>query len=119
MWYNLDENNQPVECTIREHIAWLDKNPERKAVKQISVGDTYISTVFMGLDHGWKTRIPVLWETMIFGGKHDGYQKRYTSHEDALIGHKIAINLVKKEKYGIFYNIWNWISNGCAMRSKC
>ncbi len=118
MWYKLDENNIPIECNIREHIAWLDKNPERKAVKQNDIGNIYVSTVFIGLDHGWKTGIPVLWETMIFGGKYDGYQKRYTSHEDALIGHEIANNLAKKGKYGIFYSIWNWFRNGCSMRSK-
>jgi DNA-binding LacI/PurR family transcriptional regulator len=34
---------------------------------------------------------------MIFGGEHDQYQERYTSYEDALEGHKIALNLVNKQ----------------------
>jgi hypothetical protein len=34
---------------------------------------------------------------MIFGGEHDQYQERYTSYEDALEGHKIALNLVNQK----------------------
>jgi hypothetical protein len=53
--------------------------------------------VFLGLDHAWDSDIPVLWETMIFGGEHDQYQERYTSYEDALKGHQTALNLVKEK----------------------
>ena len=97
-WYILDENNKPVRsASVIEAAEWLDKNPERKAVKQENIGDIFISTVFLGLDHAWDSDIPVLWETMIFGGEHDQYQERYTSYEDALEGHQIALNLVNKQ----------------------
>ena len=96
-WYILDENNKPIRSTIVDCGEWLNKNPERKAVKQENVGDVRISTVFLGLDHAWNSDIPVLWETMIFGGEHDQYMDRYTSYEDALEGHQIALNLVNKQ----------------------
>jgi len=117
MWYILDENNNPIKCSNREYRKWESKNPNLKAVKQENIGDIYVSTVFLGLDHGHKKGIPVLWETMIFGGKHDQYQERYTSLEDAVKGHKIAVELIKKDRYGIFHSIWNWILNGCNLRS--
>ena len=41
---------------------------------------------------------PILWETMIFGGEHNEYQGRYTTYEDAIEGHKKAIELVKGEQ---------------------
>ena len=100
MWYILDENNKPVaSASIIEAATWLDKNPERKAVKQEHINDVRISTVFLTLDHAWpKDDItPVLWETMIFGGEHDQYMDRYTSYEDALEGHQKALNLVNKQ----------------------
>jgi hypothetical protein len=54
--------------------------------------------VFLGLDHSWTPGgKPVLWETMIFGGEHDQYQERYTSHKDALEGHEKALTLITKE----------------------
>lgn len=98
MWYTLDENNKPVaSASVIEAATWLDKNPEKKAVKQEHIGDIFISTVFLGLDHAWESDIPVLWETMIFGGEHDQYQERYTSVEEALEGHQTALNLVNKQ----------------------
>ena len=97
-WYTLDENNKPIVATsIIEAATWLDKNPERKAVKQEHIDDVFISTVFLGLDHAWDSDVPVLWETMIFGGEHDQYQDRYTSYEDALEGHEKALTLITKK----------------------
>ena len=96
-WYILDENNKPIRSTIVDCGKWLEENPERKAVKQEHIDDVYISTVFLGLDHAWNSDIPVLWETMIFGGEHDQYMDRYTSIEDALEGHQTALNLVKEK----------------------
>jgi len=97
MWYILDKENKPVKSTIIQYGEWIEANPERKAVKQEHIGDIYVSTVFLGLDHAWNSNIPVLWETMIFGGEHDQYQERYTSYEDALEGHQIALTLITKE----------------------
>ena len=96
-WYILDENNKPIRSTSIDYSKWLEDNPKRKAVKQEHIGDIFISTVFLGLDHAWNSDVPVLWETMIFGGEHDQYQDRYTSYEDALEGHKKALNLVNKQ----------------------
>lgn len=80
-----------------EASQWLENNPSRKTVKRDEIGDILVSTVFLGLDHGWDSDVPVLWETMIFGGKHDQYQKRYTSYKDALKGHEKALMLIIKE----------------------
>ncbi len=58
-----------------------------------------ISTVFLGLDHSFafgRNHIPILFETMIFGGKHDQYQERYATWEEAEKGHKKALKLVKE-----------------------
>lgn len=97
-WYILDKNNKPVNKPVLEAAQWLDENLERKVVKQDHFDDgVWVSTVFLGLDHAWNSDIPVLWETMIFGGEHDQYQERYTSHKDALEGHELALTLITKE----------------------
>ena len=97
-WYILDENNKPVKSTgIQEYSDWEKANQDKKYLKQEFVDDIHVSTVFLGLDHGWDSDILVLWETMIFGGEHDQYQDRYTSVEDALEGHQTALNLVNKQ----------------------
>lgn len=65
--------------------------PEGKTTVQIS-------TVWLGMTHGIVDGQPIIYETMIFGGKHNDYQERYTNEEDALLGHVIARNLVKYGK---------------------
>ncbi len=52
-----------------------------------------VSTVFLGIDHGFGMwDYPILWETMIFGlPDNEDYQERYTSAEDAIIGHHSAV----------------------------
>lgn len=96
-WYILDNNNKPVAKPVLEASQWLEDNDNRRIVKRDEIGDILVSTVFLGLDHAWDSDIPVLWETMIFGGEHDQYQERYTSYEDALEGHKKALTLITKE----------------------
>ena len=59
-----------------------------------SVGQARISTVFLCIDHNLTGKgPPVLFETMIFGGWHDQVQWRYSTYEEAEIGHKVAVAL--------------------------
>ena len=120
MWYILDEKNNPVKSTVLISCAWLEKNPDKHFVKQENIKKAFVSTVFLGLDHSWLDHSePLLWETMIFGNtKHDQYQKRYSSYEDALKGHETAVKLLKKEKYGMVYNLWNWFFDRVPLWNK-
>jgi hypothetical protein len=102
LWYILDNNHKLVTSTGIESSKWMEENPKRKTVgydelKDINGDDVRVSTVFLGLDHAWNgSKPPILWETMIFGGKNDqAYQERYASYEDALEGHQKAINFIK------------------------
>lgn len=51
-----------------------------------------VSTVFLGIDHRFGgDGPPVLFETMIFGGPLDQYQRRCTSMAGARLMHSIAV----------------------------
>lgn len=69
-------------------------NDERtQIVKQDAVRReprTFVSTVYLGLDHAFGGGPPLIYETMIFGGPNDQYQDRYTTREQALAGHRRA-----------------------------
>lgn len=54
------------------------------------VGDVHVSTVFLGLDHGFGHG-PLWFETMIFGGEHDQWQDRYQSYDAAELGHRYVV----------------------------
>lgn len=90
-YYRLDEQNKPVPCGLMDWGRATEIGQKRVALDESD--DVQVSTVFLGLDHSFGGPVPVLWETMIFGGEHDQYCDRYTSHTDALEGHKKACAL--------------------------
>lgn len=92
-------DEEPVACDdLIEWSKWYERNPNRHIALTNLENGTKVSTVFLALDHNF-TGIgkPVLWETMIFGGKYDEYQWRYTSKEEAFIGHFVAVRVAKGE----------------------
>lgn len=60
-------------------------------------GPISISTVWLGLDHAWGSELPLIFETMVFGGVHDQEQERYTWEWEALEGHRRWTELIKAE----------------------
>ena len=95
--YILINGNPVPEPDLMKWGEWLQSSPDRIIKKDI-VDEVEISTVFLGLDHSFSRgrHLPVLFETMIFGGEHDNYQERYTFKEDAIMGHKKALSLVRR-----------------------
>ena len=70
-------------------------------VAETIIGDVRVSTVFLGLDHGFgRNEPPILFETMIFGGEHDQYCERCSTWEEAEAMHAKAVALVKGELIG-------------------
>jgi len=57
-----------------------------------------ISTIFLGVDHAWFGGPPVLWETMVFGGKDDELQYRFTNEIAALKTHWFLVNQTRKRQ---------------------
>lgn len=67
----------------------------KRIVKQTQLpGEVKVSTIFLGLDYGYHTDTPILFETMIFGGEHDQYCNRYSTYEEAEAGHQEAIEMI-------------------------
>lgn len=90
------EDGKPVEVdtsTTAGLIRWAEnfEGTDRRVRFARLTPKVEVSTVFLGLDHGFlESGPPVLWETMIFGGPLDQEQWRYTSREDAEKGHAFA-----------------------------
>ena len=87
-----DKKPKPV-TDLLEWGEWMEKNTRR--VKETVVGEVRISTVFLGLNHGFSSAVePMLFETMIFGGELDGFMNRYSTWVKAEEGHKNAVEKV-------------------------
>lgn len=106
-YWVLDDRGEPL--AIDDLMAWADwfEHSGRERVlaqdrdEAPGAPDVTVSTVFLGLNHQWwEDGPPILWETMILGGIHNGYQARYTSREEALVGHQEACQLVRQTRRG-------------------
>ena len=67
-------------------------------VAQTQIGALWVSTVFLGLDHGFSTLLgdagnddPILFETMIFNDGEDDYQTRCATWAEAEDMHAAAV----------------------------
>ena len=92
-------NDKLKEVDMMTWAEWLEnsKSPGRITAKTL-VGKIRVSTVFFGLDHSFGGRVPLLWETMIFGSKLKSlaeYQERYSTLKSAKEGHQKAVKFVK------------------------
>lgn len=95
-WYIL-KDKIPVEATLMQWAEWESIDESRKIVEKTNIGTIQVSTVFLGLDHSMSFQNPgppVLFETMIFGGKEDSFQNKYCTWDEAVKGHKEACDIV-------------------------
>ena len=93
------KGHKPVLCNdLMKWAEWYEKADRRVAKTTLSNG-VEISTVFLGLDHSFSNKSkPVLFETMIFGGKLDQGMERYSSWKSAENGHKQWVGCVLEEE---------------------
>jgi hypothetical protein len=94
-------------ATLAEWIAAIDDrfkkasaygiDPWQVAMTTVNE-DVDVSTVFIGLNYNFfrPDGPPLIFETMIFGGEHDGFQQRCSTWEDAEEQHEEALALVRK-----------------------
>jgi hypothetical protein len=104
LYYRLDENKNPVECDMMEAFSVYEENKTKNRMKRTEFKkyDCFVSTVFLPINHNYdfeSEKRPIVFETMIFwesNEKLDGYERRYCTYKDALIGHRRAVRKVIK-----------------------
>lgn len=90
-----DDSGNPI--SFDAWIALFEGTPDPHVAEDILDDGTRVSTVWLGLDQSFWGGPPLIFETMIFGGKHDQYQERYSTKDQALEGHKHALALARGE----------------------
>jgi hypothetical protein len=92
--YVLNAKGKPVpEPDLIKWAEWFEEGANRQLAEDKVRDGVTVSTVFLGLNHNFGNGVPLLWETMIFGGPEDQYQERYATREEALAGHIKAVAL--------------------------
>ena len=95
MEYYILENKKAV--LVKDVLEWARKfEIQDRRVAQDKIKNISISTVFLGVDHGFGSIRPLLFETMVFGGELDQEMVRYTTWQEAETGHKMMVERVKE-----------------------
>ena len=98
--YTLNKKGEPIPATDIYHWWNMFEISKQRIVKQERIGKSKVSTVFLGIDHNFLNRseqAPILWETMVFGGKLDQEQDRCSgSRKQAKAMHQRMVKRVKK-----------------------
>ena len=85
--YILDGKTPVEQPDAMKWAEWYEKIENRKVARTDLAGMT-VSTVFLSIDHNYGGGgQPILYETMIFGGDHSDYQRRYHTWAEAEAGH--------------------------------
>jgi len=103
--YILDGRTPVEEPNLLRWGRWFENSSRRVKLKQIGVPKNRgkkakkihfvaVSTVFLGLDHGYGGK-PLLFETMIFNGELDEEQYRCSTWEEAEEMHEMACERVR------------------------
>ena len=72
-----------------------------RIIKQTNLPTAYVSTVFLGINHQFFDGPPIWFETMIFGGEHDGFQRRYSTIEEARTGHAETVIFARSNAWSV------------------
>jgi len=94
-YYILDEQKRVVKCDDFSKMGYF----MGQSVARNSHNGVEVSTVFLGRAHGTDERgRPILFESMVFGGPRDGMQFRYSTWEDAEVGHDSLLWVLTEER---------------------
>lgn len=88
-WYILD-GHTPIPAPDIETVGRFLAEAERQVARTRLTPEVEVSTVFLCLDHSLGLEPdtpPLLFETMVFGGTHDGFAVRYSTWDAAARGH--------------------------------
>ena len=96
LYYVLD-GHKPVPATLEEWAKMFEETSSRLVARAhiARPSEITVSTVFLGIDHGFGGP-PLLFETMIFGGRHDGWTRRYATWAQAEAGHQDAVKVATR-----------------------
>lgn len=108
-WYKLNEDHSVEVLPDGEYPKEDSFSGPTKHIGDTIINDQRVSTVFLFFDHGLnfgtptEPSEPVLFESMIFGGQHDEYQRRYCTYNEALEGHNNLVKALEEERHPDFY----------------
>lgn len=98
-------NKQGQEISIGEFSRLIEQGLDYKRVDFDKLeGNIEVSTVWLGIDHAFRSDTPIIFETMVFrptgeGGKSEGDEcERYSTLDEAHDGHRRMVAIVEAQR---------------------
>ncbi len=91
LWF--DRQGRPIDVT---EMVRLSQDQSYRLVARDWVGQVEVATVWLGFDHSFRSAQPVIFETIVFGGRMDQYSRRYSTEEEAVAGHAKVLATVQR-----------------------
>lgn len=112
VWYLWNKSTDEITDAHDTYKTWeelvkITEDPEPKRVASTKVGQYWVSTIFMGLDHNFRNydreiSKGIFFETMIFNNgpvpenePSQPFQDRYKTAQEARIGHELIVMKLK------------------------
>ena len=77
-------------------MTWARLFQGDRTVARDTIGDQVVSTIFLTVDHSFGDGPPILYETVIFGGKCDLFCTRYRTRAQAAAGHQRVSDALRR-----------------------
>lgn len=92
-----DREGNPLDDA--EFMRLFSKGESYRRVARDEVGKYLVSTVWLGIDHGFGEVGPLIFETMVFesGNSNNVVCKRYATEAMALAGHHNIVRRLRRE----------------------
>lgn len=89
---------------IPDLLTWarLHEDIAYKRVAETTIGNLWVSTVWLGLDHSFGGGPPLIFETMVFvqgEGGNDLDCRRYATEAEALAGHEEILEEIRSGRF--------------------
>lgn len=86
----------PQPCDNDNIEEWTRALESNRLVKQETIGNIFVSTVFLGVNHQFGDGPPLVYETMTFGNDALSICERYSTRPEAIAGHAEVAEQVKQ-----------------------
>ena len=94
----IEVDGKPVPVDTLEGAAWLEEHTEDRIVGNDEVDGVHVSTCFIAINHQFHPDgPPLVYETLV-RGDDDMYIRRYSTREEARVGHNRVLNKLRMKE---------------------
>lgn len=96
--HHYDRSGNPISFRDWARLIAYSKGNPYKRVAEDTIGDYWVSTVWLGMNHNFGDGPPLIFETMVFNqatGESDLECKRYPDEIEAMRGHNEMVEQVR------------------------